>query len=208
MVGATALSPEGLVAVDADVARLRRGDLNALSELMTRYQNRLYRYLLRIVWQPAEAEDLFQQTWLRVTEKIRSFDASRNFDAWLFTLAHNLAVDHLRRVRPQSLDEPLGEPLADSWHSETLADRIPSKDHTPLDHALAAERQAEISEAMSGLPMIYREVLTLRFEDEMKIEEIAQVTAVPVSTVKSRLRRSLAQLRYALEARYPGGTWQ
>ena len=81
MVGATALSLEGLVAVDADVVRLRRGDLNALSELITRYQNRLYRYLLRIVRQPAEAEDLFQQTWLRVVEKIRSFDASRNEEA-------------------------------------------------------------------------------------------------------------------------------
>ncbi|MGB0037892.1 MAG: sigma factor, partial [Terriglobales bacterium] len=75
MVGATALSLEGLVVVDADVVRLRRGDLNALSGLMARYQNRLYRYLLRIVRHPAEAEDLFQQTWLRVVEKISSFDA-------------------------------------------------------------------------------------------------------------------------------------
>ena len=70
------------------------GDPNALSELITRYQNRLYRYLLRMVQQPAEAEDLFQQTWLRVVEKIRSFDTRRNFDAWLFTLARNLAIDH------------------------------------------------------------------------------------------------------------------
>ncbi|HEV2468314.1 MAG TPA: sigma factor [Candidatus Sulfotelmatobacter sp.] len=62
------------MAVDADVARLRRGDLNALSELIARYQNRLYRYLLRMVRQPSEAEDLFQQTWLRAIEKIRSFD--------------------------------------------------------------------------------------------------------------------------------------
>jgi RNA polymerase sigma-70 factor, ECF subfamily len=208
MVGATALSLEGLVAADEDVVRLRRGDLNALSELMIRYQNRLYRYLLRLVREPAEAEDLFQQTWLRVVEKIRSFDASRNFDAWLFTLARNLAIDHLRRIRPQSLDESLDEPLADGWHSETAVDRISSKDQSPLDHALAAERRAEISEAMAALPMIYREVITLRFEDEMKIEEIAQVTAVPVSTAKSRLRRSLEQLRSALEARYPGGTWQ
>jgi RNA polymerase sigma-70 factor (ECF subfamily) len=89
-----------------------------------------------------------------------------------------------------------------------VADQIPCKDRTPLDHALAAERRRDISEAMAGLTMIYREVLTLRFEDEMKIEEIAQVTAVPVSTVKARLRRSLEQLRYALESRYPGGTWQ
>jgi len=201
MVGAAAQSLEGLVALDADVVRLRRGDLNALAELITRYQNRLYRYLLRIVRQPAEAEDLFQQTWLRVIEKIRSFDASRNFDAWLFTLARNLAIDHLRRVRPKSLDEP----IASSEHNELEADRIPSKDPTPLDDALAAERRMEISEAMSELPMIYREVLTLRFEDEMKIEEIAQVTAIPISTVKSRLRRSMERLRYALEARYPGG---
>ena len=204
MVVATELSLEGPVALDADVVRLRRGDLNALSELITRYQNRLYRYLLRIVRQPVEAEDLFQQTWLRVVEKIRSFDPSRNFDVWLFTLARNLALDHLRRIRPQSLDEP----LADSGHGETMADRIPFKGHTPLDHALADERRTDISEAMSGLPMIYREVLTLRFQDDMKIEEIAQVTAAPVSTVKARLRRSLEQLRHTLEARYSGGTWQ
>jgi RNA polymerase sigma-70 factor, ECF subfamily len=203
MVGATALSLEGLVAVDADVARLRRGDLDALAELIIRYQNRLYRYLLRIVSQPSEAEDLFQQTWLRVVEKIQSFDGSRNFDAWLFTLARNLAIDHLRRIRPQSLDEP----LANRGHSETVADRISCKDHTPLDHTLAAERRTQISEAMMGLPMIYRDVLTLRFEDEMKVEEIARVTGVPVSTVKSRLRRSMEQLRYALEAQYPGAAW-
>jgi RNA polymerase sigma-70 factor, ECF subfamily len=199
-VSATALSLEGLVAVDADVARLRRGDPNALSELIARYQNRLYRYLLRIVRQPAEAEDLFQQTWLRVLEKIGSFDGSRNFDAWLFTLARNLAIDYLRRVHPQSLDEP----LAARGHGETAADRICSRDHTPFDRALAAERRTQMGEAMAALPVIYREVLTLRFEDEMKIEEIAQVTGVPVSTVKSRLRRSLEQLRYTLEAHHPG----
>lgn len=202
--GATALSLEGLVTVDADVARLRRGDLKALSELIVRYQNRLYRYMLRMVRQPAEAEDLFQQTWLKVVEKIRSFDERRNFDAWLFTLARNLAIDHLRRIRPQSLDEP----LAGSEPGETMADRIPSRDCAPFDRALAAERQMQIAEAMETLPMMYREVLTLRFEDEMKIEEIAQVTGMPVSTVKTRLRRSLEQLRGALEGRYPGGTWQ
>ena len=87
--------------VDAAVLQLRRGDPDALATLMARYQNRVYRYLLRLVRQPADADDLFQQTWLRVAEKIRSFDTSRNFDAWLFTLARNLAFDHLRRARPR-----------------------------------------------------------------------------------------------------------
>ena len=82
MVGATALSLEGLVAVDADVVRLRQGDLNALSELITRYQNRLYRYLLRMVRQPAEAEDLFQQTWLRVVEASRLESDIFYFGVW------------------------------------------------------------------------------------------------------------------------------
>ncbi len=203
MVGTTALSLEGLVAGDADVVRLRRGDLKALSELISRYQNRLYRYLLRMVRQPAEAEDLFQQTWLKVVEKIHSFDVTRNFDAWLFTLARNLAIDHLRQIRPQSLDKP----LADNGNRETAADRIPSRDYTPLDTALAVERRTQIDEAMAALPMIYREALTLRFEDGMKIEEIAQVIGVPVSTVKSRLRRSLEQLRSALVAEY-GESWR
>ena len=204
MTGATALSLEGLVAVDRDVARLRGGDLNALSELIARYHVRLYRYVLRMVGQPAEAEDLFQQTWLKVAEKIGSFDASRNFDAWLFTLARNLVIDHLRRTHPQSLDEP----LANSDRGETLADRIASKDQAPFDHALAAERRAQIGEAMAALPLSYREVLTLRFEEEMKMEEIAHIIRRPVSTVKSRLRRSLELLRSALEARFPGAAWQ
>src|ERR1700719_3293810 len=138
---------EGRLGIDAAVVQLRRGDPDGLATLMARYQNRVYRYLLRLVRQPADAEDLFQQTWLRVAEKIRSFDTSRNFDAWLFTLARNLALDHLRRIRPERLDEP----LANSWHSETVADRIPCKDHTPLDHALAAERRTEISGAIARL---------------------------------------------------------
>jgi RNA polymerase sigma-70 factor, ECF subfamily len=204
MMGAATISLEGLVAVDTDVARLRRGDLNALSELMARYQNRLYRYLLRMVRQPADAEDLFQQTWLKVVEKIRSFDSSRNFDAWLFTLARNLAIDHLRRIHPQSLDEPLANDTA----GETAATRLASNEAAAFDRVLATERRTQVGEALATLPLIYREVLALRFEEEMRIEEIAQVTSAPLSTVKTRLRRSLEQLRQSLEARYPGADWQ
>lgn len=192
------------MAVDNDVARLRRGDLDALSELISRYQNRLYRYLLRIVKQPAEAEDLFQQTWVRVVEKIRRFDPSRNFDAWLFTLARNLAIDHLRRIRPESLDEP----VANDATGETRIERLPSSAAAPFDQAFERERARSIAAALTDLPVIYREVLSLRFEEEMKIEEIAQVLRVPLSTAKSRLRRSLEQLRESLETRYPKVDWK
>ncbi len=83
---------EALVGLESEVAQLRRGDLEALSALLTRYQNRLYRYLLRLVRDRAEAEDLFQQTWVRVAEKILQFDPRRSFEPWLFALARNLAI--------------------------------------------------------------------------------------------------------------------
>src|ERR1700678_4640424 len=133
--GSAATYWEGRVALESEIAQRRGGDFDALSTLLTRYQNRLYRYLLRMVRQPAEAEDLFQQTWLRVAEKIQQYDPRRSFEAWLFTLARNLAIDHLRRVRPESLDEPIG----DSAAGETAATRLPSPDRPPLQGNLARE---------------------------------------------------------------------
>jgi len=187
--------------LDADVMQLRRGDLDALTALIARFQNRLYRYLLRLVREPAEAEDLFQQCWLRVAEKIRSYDPGRSFDSWLFAVARNLAIDHLRRVRPQSLDEPVSKDDA----SESFVDRLRSKETLALDRILESERSENLAAALLNLPATYREVLSLRFEEEMKLEEIAEVLGTPLSTVKSRLRRSLEQLRNSLEAGYYRG---
>ena len=198
MTGAIASVWEGRVGIDAAVLQLRRGDLAALSTLIARYQNRVYRYLMRLVRQPAEAEDLFQQTWLRVAEKIRSYDPERNFDAWLFTLARNLAFDHLRRIQPSSLDEPVD----DNAPEETRLSRLATSDPGPRDQLLAGERARHLAAALETLPVIYREVLSLRFEEEMKIEEIADVLGTPLSTVKSRLRRGLEQLRRTIEASY------
>jgi RNA polymerase sigma-70 factor, ECF subfamily len=197
MIGAAAISMEVPVGLDAEVARLRRGDLDALAVLVQRYQHRLYRYLLRLVRQPSEAEDLFQQTWLRVAGQIRRFDPRRNFDAWLFTLARNLAIDHLRRVRPDSLDE---------WDSREFSVTPPAlRDSAPpvIDALIARERAHFVATAFEELPAMYREVLALRFEEEMKLEEIAEVLDAPLSTVKSRLRRGLENLREVLDARYP-----
>jgi RNA polymerase sigma-70 factor (ECF subfamily) len=182
------------VSLESELTRLRGGDVDALAALMERYQHRLYRYLLRIVRQPQTAEDLFQQTWLRVMERIRSYDPQRVFEGWLFALAHNLAIDHLRRYRPESLDEPL--PSGDT-PMEFLEGRGPGA----LEQLLAQERLGRLAECMGMLPLVFREVLTLRFEEEMKLEEMADVLAVPLGTVKTRLHRALKHLRMVLEQR-------
>lgn len=187
--------------VESEMARLRRGDPEALGALLERYQNRLYRYLLRLVREPATAEDLFQQTWVRVAEQARRYDPRRPFEAWLFTVARNLALDHLRRYQPESLDEPLPS-------GESREEHLAGATQTALDRAILQERAARLMEAMESLPAVYREVLTLRFEEEMKLEEIAEVLGAPLSTVKTRLRRSLEGLRRKLEARGPVEDWQ
>src|SRR6202521_3891528 len=107
-----ALSWEEPVALDTEAVRLRRGDPQVVVSLLERYQHRLYRFLLRMVHEPATAEDLFQQTWLRVAENCRRFDARRGFEPWFFSIARTTAIDHWRRVRPEILDEPL--PSGDS----------------------------------------------------------------------------------------------
>jgi RNA polymerase sigma-70 factor (ECF subfamily) len=182
------------VSFESELTRLRGGDIDALAALMERYQHRLYRYLLRIVRRPDTAEDLFQQTWLRVTERIRSYDPQRPFEGWLFALARNLAIDHLRRYQPESLDEPL--PSGDS-RLELLEGSGPDV----LDHLLGQERMGRLTACMTGLPLAFREVLALRFEEEMKLEEMAAVLALPLGTVKTRLHRALKHLRLALEGK-------
>lgn len=180
--------------LETQASRLRRGDPEAFEEVLRQYQHRLYRYLVRLARDPALAEDLFQQTWVRVVERIRQYDPQRNFEAWLFSVARNLTMDHFRRYRPESLDEPLlGDPSGRTREA-LLADEGPSA----LDHVLQQERTEKLGEALDRLAWIYREVLTLRFEEEMKIEEIAETLNVPLSTVKTRLRRGLEQVRELL----------
>jgi RNA polymerase sigma-70 factor (ECF subfamily) len=179
------------VSVEDDLTRLRKGDLEALGGLIEHYQPRLYRYLLRLLHEPATAEDLFQQTWVRVAEKIKNYDPSRSFENWLFTVARNLALDHLRRYQPESLDEPLSS-------GESRLELLASESPGAADEMLEAERNALLASAMEKLPLIFREVLSLRFEQDMKLEEIAVFLQIPLSTVKSRLRRALEELRKML----------
>jgi len=198
MILAAAMNPEAWSGADEAIAQVRRGDPGALAVVIARYQHRLYRYLLRLAREPAAAEDLFQQTWLRVMEKIGRYDAQRNFEAWLFSVAHNLAMDFWRAKRGDSLDS------TGDGEEPAACERLVAGDPDALAQLLDFERGAMLAACLHELPAIHREVLTLRFEEDMKLEEIAEVAGIPLSTVKSRLRRALEGLRVVLEARYPG----
>jgi RNA polymerase sigma-70 factor (ECF subfamily) len=166
------------------VARLRSGDPAAVTEVVGQYQHRLYRYFVRLVRDQASADDLFQQTWLNVVRQLHRYDPARNFDTWLFAIAHNAAMDLLRRRPSESLED----------HEFAF----PTSSPDALSAVLAGERAAMLAAAMAELPAFYREALTLRFEEGMKLEEIAEVTHTPLSTVKSRVRRGLEAMKQRL----------
>src|SRR5438874_10179934 len=172
---------------------LQRRDPDLLDRLIEQYQHRLFRYLLYITGDRAHAEDFFQETWMRVLERGHQYDGKSKFEAWLFAIARHLVIDWQRTKKAQSLDA-----LTDPELEKPL--QIPSENEpSPLHQVLAQEREEDVQASLEKIPAIYREVLVLRFQEELQIEEMAGVLSIPVSTVKSRLYRGLDALRGALE---------
>ena len=178
---------------EAQIARgLRRRDPDLLDGLIEQYQHRLLRYLLHLTGNRAVAEDLFQEVWVRVLEKGHLYDGRNKFSTWLMSIAHNVAIDHLRRRNPASLDE-MQDP--DDGAPFEPPDCAPS----PLEQAAAHQQQDILQAALNRLPPLFREVLVLRFQEQLKLEEIAKLIHIPVATVKTRLYRGVQALRPLLQ---------
>jgi RNA polymerase sigma-70 factor (ECF subfamily) len=179
---------------NAAIARgLKRQDPELLDRLIELYQHRLLRYLIFLTGKREVAEDLFQETWMRVLLRGGQYDGRARFDTWLFTIARNLVIDLSRKRTMASLDE-MSEGGDDERPFEIVMDG-PS----PLEQFQARENSAELAEVLLLLEPNYREVLLLRFHEELSLEEIAGVTRAPLSTVKSRLYRGLAALKPHVE---------
>jgi RNA polymerase sigma-70 factor (ECF subfamily) len=172
---------------------LKRNDPELLDQLIEQYQHRLLRYLLFLTGKREVAEDLFQETWMRVLLRGAQYNGKARFDTWLFTIARNLVIDLSRKRQMASLDE-MSEAGEDERPFEVAIDG-PS----PFEQFATREDRAEVAEVLLRLEPNYREVLMLRFHEEMSLEEIASVTRAPLSTVKSRLYRGLAALKPEVE---------
>ena len=181
-------------------AGLKRQDVGLLDELIVRYQHRLMRYLLYLTSNREMAEDLFQEVWMRVLVRGAQFNGQARFDTWLFTIARNLVIDYRRKRTMSSLDE-LFEGKGDD--DRPMSFEVADNDPTPFDCFSNLEDRERIAAALLQLDTLYREVLVLRFHEEMSLEEIAKVTRAPLSTVKSRLYRGLAVIKPKLERSHP-----
>jgi len=172
---------------------LKKQDPELLDHLIEVYQHRLMRYLLFLTGKREVAEDLFQETWMRVLLRGAQYNGKARFDTWLFTIARNLVIDLSRKRTMSSLDE-MSEGRDDDRPFE-----IAMSGPSPLEQFEERENCAEVGEVLLKLDANYREVLVLRFYEELSLEEIAGVTRAPLSTVKSRLYRGLAALKPEME---------
>lgn len=164
------------------ITRAQRGDVAAFSELVARYQDRIYRFLVRLTRSQDDALDLAQETFLRAYRGLPRWRPDALFKTWLFRIARNLAFDLLRRhkrVEFVALEE-----------DADIADPAPGPD-AALE---TAQRLRMLEAALLRLPVEHREILLLREIEEMSYEEIAVVLDLNPGTVKSRIARARATL--------------
>ena len=177
----------------AKIARgLRERDRELLADLVERCQPRLVRYLLYLTGRREYAEDLAQETWIRVLQRGSQYNGRQRFDPWLFAIARNLAIDYLRKkrkaVQTASLPDDRDEILL-----------VSSTGPSPFEAAARSEDAMRLAGRLQTLSPLYREALLLRFQEDLSLLEISQILDAPTTTVTSRIYRGLAALRSAFE---------
>ena len=181
---------------EAETAKIARGlrerDRELLADLVERFQHRLVRYLLYLTGRREYAEDLAQETWVRVLQRGSQYNGRQRFDPWLFAIARNLAIDYLRKKRKAVQTASLP-------NDRDAMLLLPSSGPSPFEAAARSEDAIRLAGQLQILSPLYREALLLRFQEDLSLPEIAQVLGAPVTTVTSRIYRGLAALRSAFE---------
>ena len=163
-----------------------RGDRAAFGQLMHRYAGAVYNLSYRMLGSAEDAEDASQEIFLRAYTRLASFDRQRRFSTWLLSIGSNHCIDRLRRRRF-------------AWVTlDDTAFALPSQERSPERLALDHEQQTMIQQALQQLPENYRMVTVLRYWSDLSYEEIAKVTGLPESTIKTRLHRARHMLAKAL----------
>jgi RNA polymerase sigma-70 factor, ECF subfamily len=172
---------------------LRQRDVALLNALVGQYQYRLIRYFTYLVGRRDPVDDLVQETWLRILERGDSYDGQSRFEPWLFTVARNLALDYMRKRPAFSLDSK------DSPESDLESPSPVSRAPSPFEQAARTEDAQRLAHSLQMLEPIFREALVLRFQEDLSLQEMADVIGASVSTVSSRIYRGLAALRAQME---------
>ncbi len=179
----SAASDRELVAIAVD------GFDGSFEELVRRYQRPIAAYVYRMVGNYESALDLTQEIFIKVYNSLHRYRAEFKFSTWIYKIAHNAAVDHLRRTSTRE------QSLVAGTESDSFELPIESAHLTPEQESERKERRGEIESVVRALPANYRELIILRHSQDLSYEEIVEVTGLPLGTVKNRLFRAREMMR-------------
>ena len=180
------------------VVLARAGQEAAYRELIRRYERPLFTLLYRMVRDRELAEDLAQETFIKALNAIESYRPEYKFSSWIFKIANNAAIDHLRRRELDTLSLE-GSPHAETPEAvEATALQIGDRQESPLDAVEARELGGQIEQAIAQLRPEYRSCILLRHVEGRAYEEIAEILGLPLGTVKTYIHRARNELRQAL----------
>jgi len=188
-------TPEELKLEEGWIRACQGGDLRGLEELYGKYHRQLYAYLFAMLRSPHAAEDVTQDIFVKLHAQITSYRFQSPFHHWLFRLARNQAIDHLRREKVRSTTSLDAEPI----DGTAMRERVPGKGKDAVEELVAGERAAQVRKAVQSLPDSFREVVILREWEDLAYEEIAERLDLSVGTVKSRLFRARSLLEKRLK---------
>ncbi|WP_155987787.1 RNA polymerase sigma factor SigW [Gorillibacterium massiliense] len=178
----------------------RGGDRRAFEEIVDLYKDKMYHLAYRMLGSANEAEDIAQETFLRVYTNLHRYDENQKFSTWIYRIATNLCIDKLRKRKAvYSLDAEMPDGEGSDWYS-----MLPGNEPTPENELLLTETQENIRNAIDTLPEKYKSVVVLRYIQDMSLQEIGDVLDMPVTTVKTRVHRGREFLRKKLDREYGG----
>jgi len=180
--------PEKILSDNELVVFIRNNQPEKYSELISRYQGKIFAYLYRLVGNREEAEDLLQDVFVKVYRNLKSYDEGRKFSSWIYRIAHNEAVNHIKRRYLKRFI---------SWEDiNSTKDKLEASNFEdgPAEDWLKVETAKEINEAVSRLPLKYRQVLVLRYFSDKSYDEISEILGKPLNTVGTLINRAKKKL--------------
>lgn len=185
-----------VIALETKLALLaRKGDQRAFAEIVELFKDKIFHLAFRMLNNRHEAEDVVQDTFLRVYKNLERYDENQKFSTWIYRIGTNLCIDRLRKRKPvYSLDAEMNEQEGIDGYA-----LIPSDDRTPETELMLSETKEMIREAIDSLPAKYKSVMVLRYLNELSLQEISEVLDMPVTTIKTRVHRGREFLRKKLE---------
>jgi RNA polymerase sigma-70 factor (ECF subfamily) len=173
--------------------RYRKGDIQALEELVNRYRRQLFGFIINMAGQAVDADEIFQEVWIKAIKKIDTY-TDRNFLAWLIRIARNLVIDKWRASkRLVNMDDANGQ---------SYAERTPAPGPTPAGKVAGTDLRRDVAAAIEELPEEQKEVVLMRLEAELPFKEIAKIQGVSINTALARMQYGLQKLREMLQDDY------